>query len=257
MKKALLSLLVASAVVSIGTAHADTSFVDIYGRLNVDFESVKASGSTGAANDIPSRNRVSNNTSYIGFRGSEELLSGVRAIFQIESAVAVDSATVSATSGIFASRNSNVGLASKTLGTVFYGVWETPYKLTTKVLDPFYGISIFSAYRAIFGSPGGNVNSTPTGSATTGGSSAAGFGRRENNSIQYWSPNFNGLSGRIAYEANEGRSNTSAGNTVNPYLWSAAATYDKGPYDLSVGYERHRDFLVTTAATPVAAFPLG
>jgi len=257
MGNKLFAVVLASGLMTPTLTLADSSFVTIYGRVSADFENVKASGGATPANDIPSRNRISSNSSYIGFRGKEELGAGVNAIFQIESGVAVDNGASSTGSGTFATRNSNVGLSSNSLGTVFYGNWETPYRITTKVLDPFYAISVFTAYRAIFGTPGGNVNSSPTGSATTGGASAAGFGRRENNSIQYWTPNYHGLSGRVAYEVNEGRSNTSAGNTVNPYLWSLAVTYDQGPYYLSVGYERHRDFLVPTAATPQAAFPLG
>ena len=259
MHKKLFTAMLAGGIIVPVLAQADDSIVTIYGKLRADFENVKATGATNPANDIPSRNRVSSNTSYIGFKGSEDLGLGLKAIYQIEQGVNVDSGPSSTSGNGFANRNSNVGLSSKSLGTAFYGNWETPYKLTTKVLDPFDNVSVFSAYRAIFGSPGGNVNSNPTGSATSGSSIAAGFGRRENNSVQYWMPNYKGLSARLAYEANEGRSAISAANanTVNPYLWSASATYESSPYYLSVGYERHRDFLVNSLAnTTAVVFPL-
>ncbi|MGH8709884.1 MAG: porin [Burkholderiales bacterium] len=253
-------VMLAGSLIIPALAQADNEFVTIYGKMHADFENVSATGATNPANNIPSQNRVSSNSSYIGFKGSEDLGLGLKAIYQIEQGVNVDRGPSSTSGNGFANRNSNVGLSSKTLGTAFYGNWDTPYKVVVRALDPFYSVSIFSAYRAIFGTPGGNVNSSPTGSATSGGTSAAGFGRRENNSIQYWTPNYKGFSARVAYEANEGRSAISAtnANTVNPYLWSAAATYESGPYYLSVGYERHRDFLVNSLAntTPVV-FPLG
>ena len=69
------------------------STVQIYGTLNGDFESVKATGSSGT--NFPSRNRVTSNSSNLGFRGTEDLGQGLRAFFQIESAVNFDSGTSS------------------------------------------------------------------------------------------------------------------------------------------------------------------
>src|SRR5438046_909816 len=70
------------------------SNVQIYGTLNADFESVKATGSSGT--NFPSRNRVTSNSSNFGFRGTEDLGQGLRAFFQLESAVNFDNGTSSA-----------------------------------------------------------------------------------------------------------------------------------------------------------------
>ena len=69
------------------------SNVQIYGTLNADFESVKATGSSGT--NFPSRNRVTSNSSNFGFRGTEDLGQGLRAFFQLESAVNFDNGTSS------------------------------------------------------------------------------------------------------------------------------------------------------------------
>src|SRR5262245_51411358 len=79
--------------------------VEIYGTLNADFESVKATGSSGL--NYSSRNRVTSNGSNVGFRGNENLGDGLRAFFQFESQVNFDNAT---SSGFLASRNSGLAL---------------------------------------------------------------------------------------------------------------------------------------------------
>src|SRR5438105_15186374 len=106
------------------------SNVQIYGTLNADFESVKATGSSGT--NFPSRSRVTSNSSNLGFRGTEDLGQGLRAFFQIESAVNLDNGTQS---GFFASRNSAAGLLGG-WGQVFLGQWDSPYKYSTLRLDP-------------------------------------------------------------------------------------------------------------------------
>ncbi|MGH8771704.1 MAG: porin, partial [Burkholderiales bacterium] len=134
MKKKLLAL-VLSNLFSAG-AFAQGSNVTVYGTLNADFENVERDGATSppdAGNsfvpssavlgspitgaDLESRNRVSSNSSNIGFRGTEDLGNGLKAIFQLESSINLD-----AGGGNLGGRNSNVGLTGA-WGTVFYGQW--------------------------------------------------------------------------------------------------------------------------------------
>jgi hypothetical protein len=90
MNKKLLALAVA-AVVS-APALADDSTVSLYGTLNVDFENVKAEGCTTIAPalscvDLKQRNRVSSNSSNIGFRGVEPLMQGLMRGFRLNPAL--------------------------------------------------------------------------------------------------------------------------------------------------------------------------
>jgi predicted porin len=68
-----------------GTAHAQ-DHVQVYGRLNVALEHVDNGGSF-------SQTRETNNRSVLGFRGSEDLGNGLKAIFQVEGTISPDTGT--------------------------------------------------------------------------------------------------------------------------------------------------------------------
>ena len=72
------------------------------------------------------------------------------------------------------------------------------------------------------------------------------FNRRENNTIQYWSPNLNGFSARVMYGANEGRT-----PTANPSNVSISTDYEIGPLRISYANERHKDQRGTTVTAGV------
>src|SRR4051812_40696576 len=103
-RNALLAATLASSMLYVQAAQAQTS-VTVYGRLNVDMESINFSNPTGGAS--ANLNRISSNSSRLGFRGNEDLGGGLLAIFQIESSVNPDSG-----SGTFAGRDTYVGLQS-------------------------------------------------------------------------------------------------------------------------------------------------
>ncbi len=199
-----------------------------------------------AFTQIANQAGVSSNSSNIGFRGSEDLGGGLKAIFQVESNVFVDGAGT--TSGFWASRNSNVGLAGN-WGTVFYGNWDTPYKFITLKVDPFWATSAAS-FNGLYGSPGFNVGSPTASTATLTGATLttlgtdAAFDRRQGNSVQYWTPNFAGFSGRLFYSPGEGKQNYALDATavtgprtaqLDPWMWGASLQYDNGPIYAALG----------------------
>jgi predicted porin len=208
---------------------ADDSTVSIYGMLNLDFENVQAEGASGAGVNLASRNRVSSNASNIGFRGIEPLGGGYTAFFQIESGVNVDTGSSSTSTGTFASRNSNLGLAGP-FGSIFLGNWDTPFKIASSRLDPFGNTGI-GGHSSIIG------NSQATGPNAPAGNTFS-FQRRQNNSVQYWSPQLAGFSARLAYSANEQKT-----ATLNPSLVSLSTDYENGPLYIGYSYEEHKDYL--------------
>jgi predicted porin len=278
MNKRLMALAVASALGIPAVALAQGTSVTIYGTLNADFERVEAkdSNQSGPGNSLvgaPSaatspeldpRNRVSSNSSNIGFRGTEDLGNGLKAIFQCESSTRVDNGGDG-----FCTRNTHVGLSGN-WGTVFYGQWDTPFKVIGTRVDAFYATGIGDG-EAFYGTPGfGVANATLSGTpgsfgtATTLGAGAnASFERRQGDSVQYWSPNWAGFSLRVGYSANEGKSSDPPGSApgvtgtgtveVDPDTWSVSATYNPGPLLLAAGYERHSDWFGLRSMTTNSA----
>lgn len=267
MHKKMLAWAVATAFAAPIAAHAQGSAVVIYGTFNIDFENVERDGAAGAgtpgnslvaapnaasALNLGPRNRVSSNSSNIGFRGTEDLGAGLKAIFQLESSVNLDSGA-----GGLGSRNSNAGLTGP-WGTVFYGIWDTPYKFNTLRQDAWYATGI-AAGATIIGSPGfGSQTTTASGrvanaAAPFAAAADANFDRRQGNSVQYWSPVFAGLSGRVAYSANEQKSANESTPNINPWIASAALLYENGPIYATVAYEHHKDYFGLLGLTGAAA----
>src|SRR5512135_971150 len=113
MQKKLIALAIAGLATA--PAFAQTN-VTIYGVADVTIENVKASGGTSTpTNTDPdfqtrlNRNRVTPNSSLIGFRGVEDLGNGLKALFQFETGVNTDGNN----NQLFGSqRDSFVGLTS-------------------------------------------------------------------------------------------------------------------------------------------------
>ncbi|MGH8031801.1 MAG: porin [Luteimonas sp.] len=202
--------------------------VSVYGSLHLDLESIRLPGAAPATGLNLSRTRVNTNASNFGFRAtSKPLWNDVNAWLQAENAISPD-----AGGGTLVGRNSGVGLASKTYGTLFLGQWDVPYKLTTGRFDPFSDTTIGS-YSAIIGGGGAPTSPNATGDAAT----RASFDRRQPNIVQYWSPDFSGISAKVAVGVNEER--TAA---TNPLLLSASLAYDNKRLYVFGAVERHQDY---------------
>lgn len=244
MNRKLLAAAVAGAFALPGAALSQST-VQIYGNMNVDWEGVDGGGNAGQ--NAGDRNRVTNpGGTKIGFKGSERLGSGLTAWFQVESNIGGTDGTGS---NVFGSRNSAVGLTGG-WGTFLMGNWDSPYKTNLLKIQPFGATSLGGTMS--LGSNGDTTNAGTSGTVggtlvggtgfqTIGGGNSFQFERRLNNTVQYHSPNLSGFSARIAYEANEGKTQGLAAN-VNPYLWSIAAAYENGPLFVGLSHERHEEF---------------
>lgn len=194
--------------------------VQLYGRMNVSAEYVKAS----ATSDGPrlSQQRLSNNRSVIGFRGSEDLGGGVSAIFQVEGTLSPDTGA-----GELARRDTRVGLDG-TYGTLFAGHWATAYNTATASLDPFYPTT--AGYMSIIGNGAG--------AAVDNVSNLSSFDRRQANSVHYWSRPWKGVALRLTHGLAEERPASGA----KPSLTSVAAIYEQGPWYATLAHERHHAY---------------
>lgn len=214
MKKSLIALAVAGAFVA-PAAMADSGNVVIYGKLNASFD-VTDNGDGGATgvNGIRT-NKVSDNNSRLGFKGSEDLGNGLSAVWQVESRINVDGAD-----GRLNNRNTFLGLSGKDWGTVVLGRLDTPYKTSTRGLDNF----------------GDNMGDNRT-IMGGGQKSQLGFDVRASNVLAYVSPKVNGLSGSIAYVA--GAENATASGQKKGDAWSMDGKYENGPLFAALAYQRN------------------
>ena len=211
MNKKLIALAVAAASVAPAAMAQTANPVTLYGRVYVMFESVEAKG---GASPVARRNRVSDQSSLLGVRGTEDLGGGLKAFFQLETAFRPDSNNTT-----FAARNSGIGLQGG-FGSVLMGRWDSPYKSATIAVDPFGDLTI--------------------GGITGINNDQGNHDRRVQNVVQYWTPNFAGFAGRVAYGANEGKP-----ASLDPQEMAASLTWGKGPIYLFYAYEKLEDASAT------------
>lgn len=211
MNKKLIALALAGAFAAPMAMAQTANPVTLYGRVYVTLESVEAKG---GSSPLPRRNRVEDQSSLLGVRGTEDLGGGLKAFFQLETAFRADQAGTA-----FATRNSGVGLQGG-WGSLLMGRWDNPYKVTAYSVDAFGDLTI---------------------SGITGvGHDRGNFDRRDNNVVQYWSPNFGGFAFRFAHMVNEGKT-----GSLNPTNNSANVTFTRGPVYAFVAFEEHKDVSAT------------
>ncbi len=221
MNKKLIAVAVAGACVAPAAMAQTANPVTLYGIVYATIESVEA---TGGATPIVRRNRVTDQASRLGVRGTEDLGGGLKAFFQLETAFKPDQNDTT-----FAARNSAVGLQGG-WGSVLLGRWDTPFKIATTAIDPFGDVTLGGFSAAMNGS--GLRNEFQS------------FDRRDQNVIQYWSPTWGGLSFRLHHSVNEGRT-----ATLNPKNTSASVTYTGGPIYVGYAYDEKKDAAFGAAAT--------
>lgn len=224
---------------------AQTSTVQIYGKLYPELVLQKSTGASSAADvtatlvagdgnglNHKSRASVDTSNSYVGFRGREMLGGGLNAIWQIETRTRFDTGAGNLWAG---GRNSYLGLQGG-FGTVKLGNMDTIYKEYGAQVGSFFGVS------------SGNVVSSSAilsthGLGTDGGSGfdETGFHVRALNSVQYQTPEFGDFQAGFQYRPDESKGNP--GRNLNSNLFSAGVKYEAGPIYVSVQHERHNDWL--------------
>lgn len=230
MNKKLIALAVAGACVAPAAMAQTANPVTLYGRVHATFESVEATAGTFATVNPAQvrRNRVSDQASLLGVRGTEDLGGGLKAFFQLETAFKPDENNTT-----FAARNSGVGLQGG-WGSLLLGRWDTPYKTVTTAIDPYGDVTL------------GGWTAAMNGAGSYGLAGSAVLDRRDQNVVQYWSPSWGGFAFRLSYSANEARSSSPcagrpAGTTCNPLSQGASVSYTGGPVYVAYAYHELKD----------------
>jgi len=270
MQKKLIALAVAGLA---STAAFAQSNVTVYGVADGSFDVVKVSNGAAAGTELGNTNRVSTNSSLIGFKGAEALGNGLTAVFQFESGVSFDN-----TGALSASRDSFVGVAGG-FGTVVLANLTGPTRALGSALDVNAGATGIGVNSALLGKLGGNLVGTTT-TATTAATGAAGsfatttcdrsstcasiFDTRWKNAIAYVSPTYYGLNLTAAYVANENKSlrgTQALGTDINTSGYDLGLKYANGPVMAAVTYNAvdlgNSNASFTGKSTDVSDFRVG
>ena len=242
MKKSLLALALMGAF---SIAQAQSS-VTIYGTLD-------AGVSRRTDTDVTAVGKRDNNK--LGFRGVEDLGSGLKALFQLEIRYEPDTGVIENTVRPLFQGQSRVGLQGD-FGTVRLGRGLTAFQETSTFYEPWSGMPAVAGYQTDLQVAG--YTSDPM---SVAGNSL----NRFSNAVFYNSPVIGGvfqLNVTVATkEANNnpvivGRGTTTAPQfpansmaPVNPY--SVSATLGQGPYSVYAAYERNA---VSTKLWSVGAY---
>lgn len=214
MKKSLIAL---AALATISGAAMAQSSVTIYGRLDASLGADKA-GAAGAAQSTSQLQSGLLSTSRLGFRGTEDLGGGLKAIFQLEGALNVDDGTAA---GFSFNRVSIVGLQGG-FGTVKLGRHDTSF-------DDIRDISVSSVLWDSEFTPTKIAYANSVGGVAVG--HVADYSSRASNQIRYESPNFGGFTAGVSYGLDEQASPIKRDTTA------FNVRYRGGPLDIGLGYQ--------------------
>lgn len=208
--------------------------VEIYGVIGLYGGSIKRAGETGSSRAI---NGGGLQTSFLGFRGQEDLGNGLKALFSLESFFRPDTGEQgrNATDPLF-SRNAWLGLDSA-YGRVSFGRQTNPTYAVMSQLSPFGASVVFSPL---------TVQSfvLPYGRNILGDSVW-------NNVVKYSTHNLNGFQGSLLYGFGEVADKRGYANT------GAHATYRAGKFMGALSVQRVRMNVTTALAEPQLAWLAG
>jgi predicted porin len=230
MKKSLMALALFGAFA--GVAHAQTA-VQIYGNLNVGF--IKRSGQT------LNIGKLAANT--LGFKGTEELGNGLKALFQMEIRYEPDTGTVENGNRPLFQGESRVGLQGD-FGMVRIGRGRPALQETLAAFDPWRGQTTPVGFYTDIELAG--YNSSPLNPDGPGNTN----NNRWSNAVWYNTNVYNGFQLNTTFATKEPTGNPApvgvapatvypinAEASVNPF--SVTGTYNNGPFGAVLGYERN------------------
>jgi predicted porin len=172
--------------------------------------------------------------SRIGFKGTEDLGNGLKAVFLVEQGLAIDS-TASAAGTQASSDNKSISFTRQAyagltgnFGTLIGGRLDTPHRtLWSKVIDPFGAGTVGQYGNALGGAAGGDVV-------------------RVDNAVAYISPSFSGftltaaysnkLSGQESAPVSNNLATTGVTNGNDTWVAAFLAQYAAGGLNLGLNY---------------------
>ena len=192
---------VAALLASIPFAAVAQTNVTLYGIADV-----AVAAENDGTDNVVKLSSGNQSSSRLGFRGTEDLGGGLKAFFNLEAGIAIDTGAADA---VLFGRRSVVGLEGS-FGTLVLGRDYTPIAAGVAAATDILGQSFF----------GGDLSSFTTGRLT----------RRLSNSVNYRTPSFGGVKASLAYGLGE-----KATGPSGDFL-GLAVDYASGPLFLGAGY---------------------
>jgi predicted porin len=253
MKKSLLAVAALSAIA--GAAQAQSS-VTIYGVLDAGYINQKSDGTGSnprATNSTSQFGQSAEQTSRLGFKGTEDLGGGTSAIFTVETGLQPNNTTASQ----WNNRQSFVGLKKSGMGQFTLGTQYTPVFQALSATD--VGQTNNMPGSAVYpqnANSAGNGNSGPAPFATPGGTSATGDGVtvRTSSTLQAQSDNFAGFTlGASLVQNGTTTTPTNTTATTNNYTgWGVKADYTWNKLYVVAAVNRLKSSNTSAAVTSVA-----
>ena len=239
MKKNMVKgIALAVSMVCMSTAYAESIVASgpvhlaISGVGDAQFEYIDAVDAAVPAQDKKGRFRVSNVSSELAFRGSIDLGNGMTGVVNLTTGINVDNANANTNAGMFGNaKDVYVGIAFANVGTVKLGRMTAAARWNSGTAD--------------FSPMGAGLQDDQGMLSGASGQSAVGpqFNVRFDNTLAFESASFGGLSARVYYSANEGKSAAGAANSphLNDGSFSLGLQYVHGPLELRLSGEQRND----------------
>ena len=249
MKKSLFAIAAVTAFA--GAAQAQSS-VTVYGIMDVGYQGKNARASTGVKTQTSKFDDSAEQSSRLGFKGTEDLGGGASAFFTIETGLTQNSSLYSTNN----TRQAFVGLKKNGIGQFAAGTQYTPVFNSTAATDPGQGNNTVGS---VIYPQGGNASSAQA-------SADVAMTIRMNNSLTVQSDSFAGarLGGMYSMK-NSDSSMTSGtnGGTSNVTLWGVNADYTWKKLYVTAAYQSYSSendsgtasFATTSAATVSSQTP--
>ncbi len=202
------NLIAVAALATLAVSAQAQSSVTLYGNVDVAVARIQQPFVDGSTTHVWSSGLTE---SFFGLKGQEDLGGGLKAIFKLESAIAVDTGAAVGGNTNFFGKNAFVGLAGD-FGTVKLGRQESLFKQEAIAFNPL-GASVWSTTN-LFTSVQDDSWS---------------------NTVGYVSPNLSGLTLSVQHSAKEGTKPT-ATTSYNGGATAVAANYAVGALAVSAVY---------------------